>query len=81
MKPENLIFHGNILKLADFGWSNKQNDFRNTFCGTPDYISPEMIKGEGHSNKLDIWAVGVMVFELLSGKPPFYPGDHIKDKR
>lgn len=45
---ENILVSKDGFKLADFGWSNTYNEFRNTFCGTPDYLSPEMILGIGH---------------------------------
>ena len=67
IKPENVLMSGNRLKLCDFGWSNldKKDDIRNTFCGTPDYLSPEMILGTGHNEKLDVWTLGILMFELL----------------
>ncbi len=43
LKPENVLYYKGIVKLADFGWSNMTDNFRNTLCGTPDYFSPEMI--------------------------------------
>ena len=74
IKPENLLLNesGRIL-LADFGWSNFKNDgdVRKTFCGTPEYIAPEMLRKEGHDHRIDIWSVGVLMFELLSGYSPF----------
>ena len=59
------------LKLADFGWSRQQEKDRTTFCGTPDYLAPEMIKGTEQTEKLDIWTMGVLMYELLHGQPPF----------
>ena len=44
---------------------------RSTFCGTLDYLSPEMLRGEHHDEKVDVWAVGVLAFELATGKTPF----------
>lgn len=61
------MYCNGIVKLIDFGWSNLIGDFRNTFCGTPDYLSPEMIKGTGHTEKLDIWTIGVLTYEILVG--------------
>lgn len=76
LKPENIILdeHG-YLKLTDFGLA-KQADFSNTFCGTPEYVSPEMLDGSGHDKTLDWWALGIIVYELLSGIPPYYDRDH-----
>ena len=75
IKPENILLDENgRVKLADFGWSNyvnKNKDLRRTYCGTPEYLAPEMIKKEGHDTSIDIWDLGVLMFELLCGKPPF----------
>jgi len=74
IKPENLLLDENMrIKLADFGWSNfKENEeSRNTYCGTPEYLSPEMVKRLGHDSSVDIWSIGVLVFELLAGYAPF----------
>lgn len=76
LKPENIILdeHG-YLKLTDFGLS-KQAKESNTFCGTPEYVSPEMLDGTGHDNTVDWWALGILIYELLAGIPPFYDQDH-----
>ena len=74
IKPENILLDENgRVKLADFGWSNyaNTNELRKTYCGTPEYLAPEMIRKEGHDTSIDIWDLGVLLFELLCGKPPF----------
>ncbi|KAL4498649.1 hypothetical protein ABPG72_019767 [Tetrahymena utriculariae] len=72
IKPENLILDENgRVKLVDFGWSNFKNRQRMTYCGTLDYLAPEMILELGHDEKLDIWSLGVLIFELITGKAPF----------
>ncbi|KAK8806987.1 hypothetical protein WA158_003746 [Blastocystis sp. Blastoise] len=73
LKPENILlgYYGEP-KIADFGWSihsYKQN--RMTFCGTPDYISPEMILHKPYDHTTDIWCLGILAYELLVGHPPF----------
>jgi len=73
IKPENLLLDksGNI-KVCDFGWSAEaDNAKRQTFCGTIDYMAPEMIKNLPYDYHIDIWSLGVLLYELLHGKAPF----------
>jgi serine/threonine protein kinase len=82
IKPENILFSATGLKLADFGWSNmKDGRVRTTYCGTPDYLAPEMVLEKGHNEKLDVWTLGVLLYELVVGRAPFSPNPAIKDKR
>jgi serine/threonine protein kinase len=64
-------------KLTDFGWSNyMQGDMkRTTVCGTPIYLAPEMINNTGHDEKIDIWCIGVLLFELMTGMSPWQGND------
>ena len=74
IKPENILLDHNFrVKLSDFGWSNfcEENEMRKTFCGTPEYLSPEMVKRLPHDYRVDIWSLGVLLFECLAGYPPF----------
>ena len=82
IKPENILLdQEGRCKLADFGWSNFEegNKFRETYCGTPEYLAPEMVTKSGHNESVDIWALGVLLFEMLTGRTPFnFTGDRIQ---
>ena len=73
IKPENLLLGNNgQLKLTDFGGSNYlEGSVRYTTCGTQIYHSPEMLLKKGYDTRVDIWAIGVLIFELMVGRPPF----------
>eukprot|EP00484_Ammonia_sp_Unknown_P020724 CAMPEP_0197025382 /NCGR_PEP_ID=MMETSP1384-20130603/5750_1 /TAXON_ID=29189 /ORGANISM="Ammonia sp." /LENGTH=325 /DNA_ID=CAMNT_0042453909 /DNA_START=19 /DNA_END=995 /DNA_ORIENTATION=- len=73
IKPENLLFDDDDnIKLADFGWGVHAPDNRRmTMCGTLDYIPPEMIDKKKHDPTVDVWALGVLMYEFLCGTPPF----------
>lgn len=74
LKPENLLNSYGTLKLADFGWSvfaPQSGAKRKTFCGTLDYVPPEMVQGEKYDYHSDNWSIGIMTFEFVTGSPPF----------
>jgi aurora kinase len=73
VKLENVLLKGNQVKLADFGWciQYKENEKSNILCGTLDYMSPEMVISKNYRFEVDIWALGILTFELLCGKTPF----------
>ena len=78
IKPENVLLNdGIVAKLTDFGWSNyiEEEKERKTVCGTPIYLAPEIIKEKGHDEKVDIWCIGVLLFELMTGSIPFQGKD------
>ncbi|KAK6348263.1 spindle assembly checkpoint kinase [Orbilia javanica] len=73
IKPENILVgsHGEI-KLSDFGWSvHAPTNRRTTLCGTLDYLPPEMLRGDSHGEKVDLWSLGVLMYEFLCGNAPF----------
>jgi len=80
LKPENILLSakGNII-MTDFGLSKQglqAADSRTaTFCGTPEYLAPEIIKGEEYTKAIDWWSVGTIIYEMLTGLPPFYTED------
>ena len=78
IKPENvLLASGMVAKLTDFGWSNYMNEGykRTTVCGTPVYLAPEMVNKTGHDEKVDIWCIGILLFELMTGIQPWSGND------
>ena len=78
IKPENVLLNeGMVAKLTDFGWSNyiQEEKERKTVCGTPIYLAPEIIKEQGHDERVDIWCIGVLLFELITGSVPFRGND------
>jgi len=73
IKPENILVGTNgELKIADFGWSvHAPTSRRTTLCGTLDYLPPEMVEGRAHDESVDVWSLGVLLYEFLVGAPPF----------
>jgi len=68
-------------KICDFGWSAVCKSRRDTYCGTLDYISPEIVEGKSYDLYIDIWCLGVLAYELLMGIPPFYDRCQTKTKK
>jgi len=79
LKPENLLIDktGNI-KITDFGFAKYVPDVTWTLCGTPDYLAPEIIQSKGYGKAVDWYALGVLIYEMLAGFPPFYDEDQMR---
>ena len=76
LKPENLLFDADgYLKVVDFGFAKRVQERTWTVCGTPEYMSPEIITNQGHGKAVDWWTLGILVYEMLVGYPPFEGSD------
>ena len=78
IKPENLLFDDNLrIKLTDFGLATylKEGEYLTIRCGSNEYMAPEVLRGQKYDETCDIWAIGVLLFELLTGYTPFVGND------
>ena len=78
MKPENIFIDiDGHIKLADFGLSKiqKAGNLNETYCGSAEYMSPEMLNGDTYSYGIDYYSLGAVLYEMVTGLPPFYSTD------
>ncbi|GJN91640.1 hypothetical protein Rhopal_004663-T1 [Rhodotorula paludigena] len=76
LKPENILLGADgHVKITDFGFAKHVPDITWTLCGTPDYLAPEIVQSRGYNKSVDWYALGVLMFEMLAGYPPFFTED------
>ena len=83
LKPENILLdEDGYVCLTDFGLAKlmDKEDQAFSFCGTPDYLAPEILVEKGHSFPVDWWALGILTYEMIVGFPPFYTGTNNNEK-
>lgn len=82
LKLENLLIdQDGFCKITDFGLVKEgigQNDTTSTFCGTPEYLAPEILEDESYGKSVDWWALGIVMYELMVGRPPFGPAGNME---
>jgi len=82
LKPENLVLTTRgYLKVTDFGFAKVVMDTTYTLCGTPDYLAPEIVSGQGHGRGVDWWTLGILIYEMLASFPPFFDKDQLSTYR
>ena len=83
IKPENVLLGDNLVaKLTDFGWSNymRDDEKRTTVCGTPIYLAPEIMEEKEHDEAVDLWCIGVLLFETVCGTPIYLAPEIMEEK-
>jgi protein kinase A len=79
LKPENLLLDTEgYLKITDFGFAKVVSFKTYTLCGTPEYIAPEVLLNKGHGKGVDWWTLGILVYEMLVGQPPYVDDDPLR---
>ena len=75
LKPQNILLNLGVIKICDFGFAKKMSastNFLRSIKGTPLYIAPEILQSKPYTHKVDVWSLGIILYELAYGKTPFH---------
>lgn len=75
LKPQNILLNEGVIKICDFGFAKKMSastNFLRSIKGTPLYIAPEILQSKPYTFKVDVWSLGIILYELAYGKTPFH---------
>ena len=79
LKPENILFSlDGFIKITDFGFAKRFVGRTYTLCGTPEYLAPEVLLSRGYNKSVDWWSLGVLIYEMAAGFPPFFADQPLK---
>ena len=79
LKPENILFSlDGYIKITDFGFAKRFVGRTYTLCGTPEYLAPEVLLQRGYNKSVDWWSLGVLIYEMVAGFPPFFADQPMK---
>jgi serine/threonine-protein kinase ULK/ATG1 len=77
LKPSNILIHNHEVKIGDFGFSKlieEGSELMTSVVGSPQYMSPQILEGVEYTSKTDVWSMGIVLYEMLYGKPPYEGG-------
>lgn len=72
LKPDNVMIKNRTPKIIDFGFARRGEEWMREYLGTPLYMAPQVLEGGGYSSKCDIWSLGILIYEMVFKRTPWY---------